>query len=401
MELETAKKLVELAGDRHIPVRCNIRSISGKGGGGGHFSRGSLVGIEGNRLKVKPYKHGGKIEICDCDVVHVWTSRCVSNGVLTQEQIDNAHEQSIMNKPFPQVIKTIEKKITLESAICDVADSISDKQGLPLSDNIDRFIDIIDTSVKKEIMDNKTTEVILEKKILSASNATSFVIADYNSSDSNNLSIRFYMGKGSRRFTSGVEDAVVFSGDHAETNAKRSLGQIYHRPQMWKGVISSPKNLKVITLEEAQDICDRILLQKKNKIQTETKSPQTLFTSAATVKENPQPEKPDETVKEVSEPVAQVTATPDKILVDTSAKQDEVSKQNMFADPAIQTALGEIQASMVNVQTAVDMLKEERHRLLKAQETLIHKVSHLVSGQLKIIDHAVVEGTSALTGKQS
>ncbi len=388
MELATARRLVELAGDRHIPVRCNIRGFSGKGGGEGHFGRGSLIGIEGNKLKVKPYRHGGKIEIYDCELVHVWTSRCVSNGVLTQEQIENAQQVSIMDKSNTNFMKSIEKKLTLESAICGVADTLSDQQGLPLSANIDRLTDIVNTSFKNEIV-NKEEDTILEKKILASSTATSFVIADLNNSDNDNISIRFYMGKGSRRFTSAIEDAVIFSDAHAETNAKRSLGQIYHRPLMWKNVISNPKNLKVLTLEEAQNLCEKAAIQKKNRtlspspLPVESPAPQSVPEALPTVIETPKAPEPVVIVEEV--PVVRVVET----------------KTDLFADPAIQKALGEIQSSMANVQTAVDMLRDERSRLLKAQETLVSKVSQLVTGQLKVIDSSIVDGTSAIAGKRS
>lgn len=395
MLIETAKRLRAIAGERPIPVRCNVTRVQGHEGGVGHFSRGSLVGIRGDKLLIKPYRHGGKLEPYDPKLVNIWTSRAISNGVLTQEQIDDATngDSSIMIAEQSEV-KSIE------------------------------------SSQPPEIKHQPHHDDELRKRLEQASQTPLFVIADLGYL--HHKSIQFYMGRGSTKFASSLADAFIYDGDLASCNAHRSLGQLKRRSE-WTHAISGFGNLKVIPYDEAKRLYEDCLIKGHrtellDAVVCETVEGTVVSNAVSStitdivldkplnghslpaVKTEPQPENktPTPVPPPTSEPQPEAKetpkATPPKLVVApapvvTPVPQPPTAAQVLNLD-TVQKALNQIQASMINVQAALDMLREERQKLLDAQAQLVGAVATGIDTQIQRIDAAISEGSAALYGKK-
>jgi hypothetical protein len=341
MHIETAIRLKEFAGDRQIPVRCDIKRIPGKEKNvGGHFSRGSIVGIVGNQVQIKPYRHGGKIEVYSPEYVNLWTSRAIQNGVLTQQQIDEAENATV--KPNPVEVTQLN----------DEQKELQTKLEQPVVPTVDANPSEKDAGAK------------------------GFVIADMGYEKDN--IVYFYSGRGSTALTDKIDHACVYMGDMAKVNASRSMGQMKYRNELKKAV-SDWRNLKVMSREEAIALCEEMNI-KREEIATKPEV------------------RPELKPVELSQPKV-VDKIPEQPKVVDKIEVTPSSQAAIMQMPDVQSSLGNIQQSMSNVQAAIDILREERQNLLNAQKVLIESVTANIFKTIGKIDEAVTQGNNALSGK--
>jgi hypothetical protein len=359
MLLETAKLLHTVAKKRPVPVKCDVTMVLGGGYGGGHFSRGLFIGVDGNKLKVKPHKHGGKIELYEPQYVNLWTSRAVQNNILTRQQVDQImHGENVYTMGAPLIVDSTKEEV-VETVKVNI-----DVPPIPSSEEAISLLSRLETATVRPI----------------------FVIADLGLLEEDK--IQFLQNGRKRDFSTNLANASLFEGEDSKNRADNKLNKLREYSD-WDGVISSKDNLSVIPFEDAQRLYDDIVSKRSGKSIAEH------IVESAPVMSQPEPIHIPLTIINHDKTVEVVEAVPE-VVPEVPVQKIPETVVPVFGGHAITEALQKMQGSMMNVQTAVDILREERKNLLEAQDLLIQAITK----QVRTIDSNIAMGVSVLEGKR-
>jgi hypothetical protein len=336
MELETARQLFKVAGGRPIPVRL-VPGGKGSKRGGGHYAKGAMVGIKGDRVQVKPRNGGGVVEDFEPQNLTLWTSRAVSEGVLTQDQINTFYRHEPDNED-----------VLGPAVAAAVAEA---EEGTMLDEDAEPAV-------------NEQEAAQIQERLEQATETPLFVVADLGYLHENRIT--FYMGQGSNHFTDDLSKANVFSGDNPERKASTAVSAL-QRFKQWSERVSSWANVSAIAYDRAKEMYDDC---RKN----------------ASVNSEP-PTAPPAPTPTLPPSPAKVNVPPVATPVDPSA---------LLSNERVSSALSQMQSSMTNMRTAIDILKEERKNLLSAQQTLVE----VITNEVRSIDSFIAMGEASLAGKQ-
>jgi hypothetical protein len=335
MELETARQLFRVANGRPIPVRL-VPGGKGSKRGGGHYAKGAMVGIKGDRIQVKPRNGGGVVEDFDPHNLTLWTSRAVSEGVLTQEQINTFYRHEPDNED-----------VLGPAVAAAVAEA---EEGTLLDEEAP-------AATPEEAAE-------LQERLEQANETPLCVVADLGYLHENRIT--FYIGQGSDHFTPDLSKANLFSGDNPERKASTAISAL-QRFKQWRERVSSWENVKVLPYEQAKEMYEEA---RKN--------------ASVTSEPAPTPPAPVETLPPT---LAPSNGSPVPVTIDPSS---------VLSNERVTSALAQMQSSMTNMRTAIDILKEERKNLLSAQQTLVE----VITNEVRSIDSFIAMGEAALKGKQ-